>query len=102
MAKQHSIGYMLTQIALGLYFFVTGIWTLQGGNGNEIAAAVKSVTGGDTARIICLVFGIIEDEGHPLSQCAGAPGVRGQCDEALFPGWRRGRSGDYSDRKSVV
>ena len=38
---------MLTQIALGLYFFVTGIWTLQGGNGNEIAAAVKSVTGRD-------------------------------------------------------
>ena len=60
MAERHSIGYMLTQIALGLYFFVTGIWTLQGGNGNEIAAAVKSVTGGDTARIICLVFGIIE------------------------------------------
>ena len=55
--ERRSIGYMLTQIALGLYFFVTGIWTLQGGNGNEIAAAVKSVTGGDTARI---VFGIIE------------------------------------------
>jgi len=44
--ERRSIGYMLTQIALGLYFFVTGIWTLQGGNGNEIAAAVKSVTGG--------------------------------------------------------
>ena len=59
-AERNSIGYMLTQLALGLYFFVTGIWTLQGGNGNEIAAAVKSVTNGDTARIICLVFGIIE------------------------------------------
>lgn len=57
---EHSIGYLFLQIALGLFFLVSGIWTLQGSSGNEIAVAIKSVLSGDSAQICCIVFGIIE------------------------------------------
>jgi uncharacterized membrane protein YphA (DoxX/SURF4 family) len=57
---EHSIGYFFLQIALGLFFLVSGIWTLQGSSGNEIAIAIKSILSGDTAQIWCIVFGIIE------------------------------------------
>ncbi|MBP3710293.1 MAG: hypothetical protein J6I73_07830 [Treponema sp.] len=55
-----SIGSLLLQIALGLFFVVTGIWTLQNGTGNEIATAINKLFSGDLQRIIRLVFGIIE------------------------------------------
>ena len=34
---QKSIGTLILQIALGLLFIVAGIWTLQGGKGDEMA-----------------------------------------------------------------
>ncbi|MFA6857107.1 MAG: hypothetical protein WCR31_07860 [Treponema sp.] len=58
--REHSIGYLFLQTALGLFFLVSGIWTLQGSSGNEIAVAIKSVLKGDNAQICCIVFGIIE------------------------------------------
>ena len=58
--REHSIGYLFLQVALGLFFLVSGIWTLQGSSGNEIAIAIKSVLSGDSAQICCIVFGIIE------------------------------------------
>ncbi len=58
--REHSIGYLFLQIAVGLFFLVSGIWTLQGSSGNEIAVAIKSVLSGDSAQIACIVFGIIE------------------------------------------
>lgn len=59
MAKR-SIGYAVLQIALGLFFIVTGIWTLQGGTGNEIATAINKVFSGDVRQIVRIVFAIIE------------------------------------------
>jgi uncharacterized membrane protein YphA (DoxX/SURF4 family) len=58
--REHSVGYLFLQVALGLFFLVSGIWTLQGSSGNEIAVAIKSVLSGDSAQISCIVFGIIE------------------------------------------
>ena len=58
--REHSVGYLFLQVALGLFFLVSGIWTLQGSSGNEIAVAIKSVLSGDSAQICCIVFGIIE------------------------------------------
>jgi uncharacterized membrane protein YphA (DoxX/SURF4 family) len=57
---EHSIGYLFLQTALGLFFLVSGIWTLQGNSGNEIAVAINSVLSGDSAQICSIVFGIIE------------------------------------------
>ena len=55
-----SIGTLVLQIALGLLFIVGGIWTLQGGNGDEMAAAIDQIFDGDIANILSIVFGIIE------------------------------------------
>lgn len=54
------IGRLVLQIALGLFFLVGGIWTLQGGKANEIAVAVHRIFNGDAAAIISIVFGVIE------------------------------------------
>lgn len=58
--KSKTIGTVLLQIALGILFIVTGIWTLQGGRGDEIATAVFSIFERDIANIVCIVFGVIE------------------------------------------
>lgn len=61
MIKNHkTIGTLFLQIALGILFIVSGIWTLQGGSGDEIAVAVKSVFSSDVSKIVCIVFGVIE------------------------------------------
>src|SRR5574344_189411 len=57
---EHSVGYFFLTIALGLFFLISGIWTLHGSSANEIASAIKSVMHNDPARICCIVFGIIE------------------------------------------
>lgn len=58
--ETRSFGTILLQIALGLMFIVGGIWTLQNGKGDEIAAAIHSVFKGDVAGILCIVMGVIE------------------------------------------
>lgn len=58
--ESRSIGYLFLQIALGIFFLVSGIWTLQGGKGNEIASAIRSVLNGGAANVCCIVFGVIE------------------------------------------
>ncbi len=58
--KHRTVGTLILQIALGLLFIVSGIWTLQNGKGDEIAAAIRSIFNGDVAKVICIVFGIIE------------------------------------------
>lgn len=55
-----TVGTLILQIALGLMFVVSGIWTLQGSRGDEIASAIYSIFNGDAARVVCIVFGIIE------------------------------------------
>ncbi|MCR4741569.1 MAG: hypothetical protein K5866_01685 [Treponema sp.] len=61
MTKVNShIGTVFLQLALSLLFIVGGIWTLQSGNGDEISIAIKYIFSGDLARILCIVFGIIE------------------------------------------
>lgn len=60
MTEKRSIGRMVLQIALGLFFVVGGVWTLQGQGTNEIAKAVHSVFKGDAASIVSIVFGVIE------------------------------------------
>lgn len=58
--KHRTVGTLILQIALGLLFIVSGIWTLQNGKGDEIAAAIRSIFNGDVAKVICIVFGVIE------------------------------------------
>lgn len=58
--KKRTIGTLILQIALGLLFIVSGIWTLQNGKGDEIASAIRSIFSKDVAQVICIVFGIIE------------------------------------------
>lgn len=58
--KNRTVGTLILQIALGLLFVVSGIWTLQGSKGDEIASAIYSIFNGDFARVLCIVFGIIE------------------------------------------
>lgn len=61
MIKNHrTIGTLFLQIALGILFIVSGIWTLQGGSGDEIAVAVKSVFSSDVSKVVCIIFGVIE------------------------------------------
>lgn len=55
-----SAGNVILQIALGLLFIVSGIWTLQGGKGDEIVSAFYSIFSKDVAYICCIVFGVIE------------------------------------------
>lgn len=58
--KHRTVGTLILQIALGLLFIVSGIWTLQNGKGDEITVAIHSIFSGDLANILCIVFGIIE------------------------------------------
>lgn len=55
-----SIGTLVLQIALGLLFIVGGIWTIQGGRGDELATAFYSIFDNDIAKVISIVFAIIE------------------------------------------
>ena len=54
-----TVGTLILQIALGLMFVVSGIWTLQGSRGDEIASAIYSIFNGDAARVVCIVFGFV-------------------------------------------
>ena len=59
-ASNFSLGRLLLQIAVGAMLTVAGIWALQGG-GDEGIAAIKYLIGArDFERILCIVFGIIE------------------------------------------
>lgn len=58
--EKRSISSLLLQIALGLMFLVSGIWSLQSGNGDEIAKAIRSIFDGDFEKILVVVFAIIE------------------------------------------
>ena len=59
-ANNFSVGKLLLQIAVGAMLTVAGIWALQGG-GDEGIAAIKYLIGArDFERILCIVFGIIE------------------------------------------
>lgn len=55
-----TVGTIILQIALGLLFIVSGIWILQGARGDEIATAIYSIVDNDVAKVLCIVFGIIE------------------------------------------
>ena len=55
-----SFGNILLQIALGLMFFVNGIWILQGALNDEIVRAINSILRGDAAKIVKYVFAVIE------------------------------------------
>lgn len=55
-----TLGTIILQIALGLLFIVSGIWILQGARGDEIATAIYSIFDNDVAKVLCIVFGIIE------------------------------------------
>ena len=59
-ASNFSLGRLLLQIAVGAMLTVAGIWALQGG-GDEGIAAIRYLIGArDIERILCIVFGIIE------------------------------------------
>ncbi|MCR4631265.1 MAG: hypothetical protein K5786_06495 [Treponema sp.] len=58
--SNRTIGNIFLQIALGLLFVVSGIWTVQGANGDDVAYAIKSLFNSDLAGILCVVFGVIE------------------------------------------
>lgn len=54
-----SIGRMVLQIALGVMLAVAGIWALQG-DGDDAAAAIRSIFDGNIENILVIVFGVIE------------------------------------------
>lgn len=69
--KSMSLGLVLIQIALGLFFIASGIMTLQldggflgkiqaGLGGNEVATAVHSIVKGDVANIVIIAIGVCE------------------------------------------
>lgn len=58
--KNRTIGTLILQIALGLLFIVSGIWTLQGSRSDEISSAIYSIFNGDISKVLCIIFGIIE------------------------------------------
>jgi uncharacterized membrane protein YphA (DoxX/SURF4 family) len=60
MENKKTIGTIFLQIALGLLFIVSGIWTVQGANGDDVAYAIKSLFNSDLAGVLCIVFGVIE------------------------------------------
>ena len=58
--ERKSISSLILQIALGLMFLVSGIWSLQRGNGDEIAIAIRSIFDGDIENVVVIAFAIIE------------------------------------------
>lgn len=53
-------GLIIIRIALGFFFLVSGISTLQGGTGDEATAAIRHLVNGDLSHILCVVFGLVE------------------------------------------
>lgn len=60
MTERKTIGRLVLQIALGIFFVVSGVWALQGKSTNEIALAVHKVLTGDAASIVAIAFGVVE------------------------------------------
>ncbi len=54
-----SFGKVILQVALGLFFFVGGVWALSGG-GDDASRAIKIAFSGDIEKILTIVFGVIE------------------------------------------
>ena len=61
MAKSKSVPlfWLVLNLAVGAMLAVGGIWALQGG-GDFGCKAIKSVFNGDIAKILAIVFGVIE------------------------------------------
>ena len=61
MAKKSEVRlfWLVLNIAVGAMLAVGGIWALQGG-GDFGCKAIKSVFNGDIAKILSIVFGVIE------------------------------------------
>ena len=61
MAKKSEVRlfWLVLNLAVGAMLAVGGIWALQGG-GDFGCKAIKSVFNGDIARILAIVFGVIE------------------------------------------
>ncbi len=61
MAKKSEVRlfWLVLNIAVGAMLAVGGIWALQGG-GDFGCKAIKSVFNGDIAKILAIVFGVIE------------------------------------------
>lgn len=57
--SEYGFGRILLQVALGLMMAIAGIWALQGG-GDAAAQALEDLFSSDTARILKIVFGVIE------------------------------------------
>ncbi len=58
-ATNTSLFWTVLNIAVGAMLAVGGIWALQGG-GDFGCTAIKSIFRGDLARILVIVFGVIE------------------------------------------
>ena len=59
-ASNFSLGRLLLQIAVGAMLTVAGIWALQGGGDEGIAAIKYLIDARNVESILCIVFGIIE------------------------------------------
>ena len=61
MAKKSEVRlfWLVLNIAVGAMLAVGGIWALQGG-GDFGCKAIKSIFSGDVARLMAIVFGVIE------------------------------------------
>mgnify|MGYP007101871504 FL=1 len=61
MAKKSEVRlfWLVLNLAVGAMLAVGGIWALQGG-GDFGCKAIKSIFSGDIARILAIVFGVIE------------------------------------------
>ena len=61
MAKKSEVRlfWLVLNIAVGTLLAVGGIWALQGG-GDFGCKAIKSIFNGDIAKILAIVFGVIE------------------------------------------
>ena len=61
MAKKSSasIAKIILQIAVGVFLAIAGIWALQGG-GDFAVNSLKKVFSGDVAKIVAMIFGVIE------------------------------------------
>ena len=58
-ASSFSLGRLLLHIAVGVMLAVGGIWGLQGG-GDAAIDAIRSIFNGDVAKILVIVFSVIE------------------------------------------